>query len=161
MLLAIPDRSPRILGNEHYAGLPWRSGSEPQTKVSELGWGPEGLESAHGRVICGTVLIIWLQSSLWAKPQEAKVLGWPGRGLQACEAGLERWRPLQATLPTGWALIHRACQESGEGQQGLQMPPAGESPRWCLLFSDQLSDRSVSSGQRTRTLCMPSMSALG
>lgn len=39
-----------------------------------------------------------------ANPQDTKMLGWTGRGLKAGEAGLERWCPLQAALPTRWVL---------------------------------------------------------
>lgn len=60
----------------------------------------QGLETSNtGGWLCGKVTIVWLKFSLWDHMEAAKMLGWAGRGLQAGEAGLECWCPLQAALP--------------------------------------------------------------
>lgn len=63
-------------------------------------------------------------------------VGLDWKGLQAGEASLERWHPLQATLPAG-----RYCRPrpGREEQPGWQMPPGGESLRWGLLSVGHLN----------------------
>ena len=66
------------------------------------------------------------------------MLGWPGRGLQAGEASLARWRPLQAALPA-----RRALDSADQaGRVGRSRPdrippptPGGERVTWGPLFT--------------------------
>ena len=52
------------------------------------------------------------------------MLGWTGRGLQAGEATLAHWRPLQAALPARWPLTPDTQPGGGGAQEwpGLQTP---------------------------------------
>ena len=43
------------------------------------------------------------------------MLGWTGRGLQAGEATLAHWRPLQAALPARWPLTPDTQPGGGRG----------------------------------------------
>lgn len=92
------DRYSPETGGMSIAGLPWRSGRHPQTKVSGLRAGPQRGWKLHTvGWFCGTATPIWLDSLQWLAPRT-------GRGRKAGEAGLERWCPLQAALPIRWVL---------------------------------------------------------
>lgn len=80
------------------------------------------------------------------------MLGWTRRGLQAGEARLARWSPLQAARPTGQPMTPGTTRPVGRSGRDWRPQPAGSI---C-------SDRSTH-GWRwaiTGTVCMSRMSAL-